>query len=397
VSFEQAAAVGPIQPYFLTQIDGEVDDTPLTSQPALDAITAQARQVAQLFAGFVGDAHESLDVCIYDFRLDLSDVQQTIVDAINGAAERGVRVRVAYDKREEAGDAPILKRFEEAGGDPAPTGTDAFLSRALSAKVQRRAVAEEDAVAEKGIDPGSRIMHDKFMVRDAGTPDAAVWMGSTNFTVDAWALQENNILVFTSCPELAKAYTTDFNDLWEHGRISGTGTGNDGAASVDGQNIAFAFAPGEGRDIEKLIADTITGARTRLRIASMVTSSEKILTALNGQLGNNLDFNGIYDRGETENVAQAYRKAGPKDAHKLALLEAAMNAMVAKDSLPFKPDSAHNFMHNKIVVADDTVVSGSFNFSLNATRNAENVVAIKSQGLADAYAGYIDRLVDRYR
>jgi phosphatidylserine/phosphatidylglycerophosphate/cardiolipin synthase-like enzyme len=71
--------------------------------------------------------------------------------------------------------------------------------------------------------------------------------------------------------------------------------------------------------------------------------------------------------------------------------------MVAKDSLPFKADSAHNFMHNKIVVADDTVVSGSFNFSLNATRNAENVVAITSHQLADTYAVYIDRLVERYR
>jgi phosphatidylserine/phosphatidylglycerophosphate/cardiolipin synthase-like enzyme len=317
VSFEQATAVGPIQPYFLMQIDGEIDDKPLTSQPALDAITARALEVAQLFAGFVGAAQKSRDVCIYDFRLDLSDVQQTIVDAINGAANRRVSVRVVYDKREEPGDAPILKRFTDAGGDPAPTGTDAFLTRELSAKVQRRAVAEEDAVAEKGIDPGSRIMHDKFMVRDAGTPGAAVWTGSTNFTVDAWALQENNILVLTACPEVAAAYTTDFNE----------------------------------------------------RIASMVMSSGKILSALKGQLGT-VDFSGIYDRGETENVAQAYRRAGPKDADKLALLEAAMNAMVAKDSLPFKADSAHNFMHNKIVVADDTVVSGSFNFSLNAGRHS---------------------------
>jgi phosphatidylserine/phosphatidylglycerophosphate/cardiolipin synthase-like enzyme len=73
--------------------------------------------------------------------------------------------------------------------------------------------------------------------------------------------------------------------------------------------------------------------------------------------------------------------------------------MVAKRSLPFlqsHPNFAHNFMHDKVVVADDTVVFGSFNFSKNATRNAENVIVIENKELADAYAAYIDGLLQRY-
>jgi phosphatidylserine/phosphatidylglycerophosphate/cardiolipin synthase-like enzyme len=54
-------------------------------------------------------------------------------------------------------------------------------------------------------------------------------------------------------------------------------------------------------------------------------------------------------------------------------------------------------MHNKVVVADDTTLTGSFNFSKNATRNAENILVIDNADLADLYTDYIDGLVNRYR
>jgi phosphatidylserine/phosphatidylglycerophosphate/cardiolipin synthase-like enzyme len=37
-------------------------------------------------------------------------------------------------------------------------------------------------------------------------------------------------------------------------------------------------------------------------------------------------------------------------------------------------------------VIDDTVITGSFNFSTNAQCNAENVLLIRSKEIADAYA-----------
>ena len=48
------------------------------------------------------------------------------------------------------------------------------------------------------------------------------------------------------------------------------------------------------------------------------------------------------------------------------------------DSLPYSAEGVHNFRHNKLAVVDDTVITGSFNFSTNAQRNAENVVIIES-------------------
>jgi phosphatidylserine/phosphatidylglycerophosphate/cardiolipin synthase-like enzyme len=64
--------------------------------------------------------------------------------------------------------------------------------------------------------------------------------------------------------------------------------------------------------------------------------------------------------------------------------------------VPFTTNGPHNFMHNKVVVADDTVSTGSFNLSTNATRNAENVLRLASADLAEQYAACVDGLVQRY-
>jgi phosphatidylserine/phosphatidylglycerophosphate/cardiolipin synthase-like enzyme len=393
---QQGPSLGPIDVVFLSQIEGEIKKAPLAGQPELAAISAQATDVAARFANFVDAANESLDICIYDFRLDLPAVRDAVVDAINRAADRGVKVRIAYDQAQEGS---IVKLFHPAGGDPAPVGTQLFIERELPVShpnVDVRPLAEE-AIANQG-----QIMHQKYMVRDAGTDAAAVWMGSANFTVDAWALQENNIAVFDPCRELADKYEQDFTDLWTSQKLSGSGAGDEGSVTVGGQEIAYAFAPGEGQDIEQLIAHTINGAQSRLRLASMVTSSEPILREAKAKIeAPDVDFAGIYDFGETEQVRESWTQhPGPASDRKLALLNAVTAAMTAKHSLFFDhnhPDFAHNFMHNKVVVADDKVVSGSFNFSRNATRNAENVVLIENHELADAYADYIEGLVTRYK
>ena len=385
--------------HLLSQIDGQITSAPIGQQASLPAIEAQANQVAALFAAFAGSATTTLDICIYDFRLVLSDVSDTIVTAINGAADRGVTVRVAYDAN-EASDTEIIKQFRGAGGDPAPTGTQAFIARSLHASVHTKAIAEEtvhDEVSSEPIAPGSHIMHHKYMIADGATDAAAVWTGSTNFTVDAWALQENNIVVIATAA-LAAQYTKDFDELWSTEKLTGTGRGNEGSVTVGGVDVRYAFAPGEGSAIETLIAQAISGATTRLRVASMVTSSPAILTALKDQIDAGIDFKGVYDEGETQDVISQWEHSAT-GAAKIALAKAVLAKMVPKDSERFNPqatDGAHNFMHDKIVVADDLLVTGSFNFSANAAHNAENVLALQHADLAQAYADYIDALVARY-
>jgi phosphatidylserine/phosphatidylglycerophosphate/cardiolipin synthase-like enzyme len=283
-----------------------------------------------------------------------------------------------------------VRQFRSAGGDPAPVGTDHFLraTAGLADSVATRAISEE------AIAPGNQIMHMKYMIRDGQSTSAAVWTGSTNFTVDAWALQENNIVVVSNCRPLAAAYGNDFQALWDSEKLAGTGVGDQGTATVSGQAIRYAFAPGEGKQMETRIAKTISGTTKRLRIASMVTSSQKILTALKSQIDADLDFAGVYDYDDTQNVRSTWQRTGHDD--KVSLLDAVSGAMVAKRSLTYSPQNVHNFLHDKVAVADKTVVTGSFNLSLNATRNAENILIIENETLADTFARYIDQLVERY-
>jgi phospholipase D len=55
-------------------------------------------------------------------------------------------------------------------------------------------------------------------------------------------------------------------------------------------------------------------------------------------------------------------------------------------------------MHNKVLVVDQQiVVTGSYNFSKNATRNAENIITLYDEAIAYEYKQYIERLISKYR
>jgi phosphatidylserine/phosphatidylglycerophosphate/cardiolipin synthase-like enzyme len=68
----------------------------------------------------------------------------------------------------------------------------------------------------------------------------------------------------------------------------------------------------------------------------------------------------------------------------------------AKRSTPYSPTSVHDFMHAKILVADDYVYAGSFNLSHSGEQNAENVVQFESAAVADMCVAYIDRVAAKY-
>jgi phosphatidylserine/phosphatidylglycerophosphate/cardiolipin synthase-like enzyme len=54
-------------------------------------------------------------------------------------------------------------------------------------------------------------------------------------------------------------------------------------------------------------------------------------------------------------------------------------------------------MHNKLVIADDLVVTGSFNLSNHAMGNAENVLLIHDTDIASKYEAYVRQLMVKYR
>jgi phosphatidylserine/phosphatidylglycerophosphate/cardiolipin synthase-like enzyme len=53
-------------------------------------------------------------------------------------------------------------------------------------------------------------------------------------------------------------------------------------------------------------------------------------------------------------------------------------------------------MHNKVMVLDDVVITGSYNFSRHAQQNAENCLLIHSAPLSTTYRRYIRQIIARY-
>jgi phosphatidylserine/phosphatidylglycerophosphate/cardiolipin synthase-like enzyme len=337
-------------------------------------------QIAALLADFLAAARATLHIAIYDFRL--SDATAgPVAQALRDRAAAGVEVRIAYDAGKPHAD------FPGSGADPAPPGTADFVRR-LGGAIQSRPITGGDPQMPK-------LMHHKYIVRDGRTPDAAVWTGSTNFTDDSWRLQENNIVRIDS-PELAAFYETDFGELWDRGDIATTGAHDVGTVSVNGVAVKVAFSPGEGRSIDLDVAHLIRSARRRLRLGSMLLTSGGILGALRDVLDRGgPDFGGIYDQTQMESVVQQWQ-AGPS-AWKIPVFQGIAARLTGKRSQPYTPTGVHDFMHDKVVVADDAVVTGSYNLSHSAEENAENILVIHDKDLADRYAGYIDGLARRYR
>ena len=109
--------------------------------------------------------------------------------------------------------------------------------------------------------------------RDGLAAEAAILKGSTNFTNDAWGLQENNVVILKS-QDLSSYYATDFLQLWSRGKITdSTGYRDTGTAQVGRVPVTVAFTPGESATIVKDVVQAIEIARKRLVIAAMVMSS----------------------------------------------------------------------------------------------------------------------------
>ena len=368
------AADGNIELMFLQQMGRD----PLAPKPER---TAQVVEVASRIARFIGEAATSIDIAIYDWRLH-DEPAAILSDALRERAKSGVAVRIVYDGTIDAGaDASVSPVHLEA--DKKPAGTESFM-RSLSDVAQIRAIS------------GYRVlMHSKYIVRDADSAAAAVFIGSSNYTNDSWGLQENNLVCLRS-QLLASYFARNFADLLSSGRITeATGAGDGGNARIAQVAVTVAFAPGDSPLIVKEIVGAITAARSRLYVASVVMSSGPILAALSEAIDRGLPLAGLYDGPQMDQVERQW-KAAHVGADKVNTWQKIASRLVRKNSIPYdrsKPYQPHNFMHNKLVIADNAVVTGSFNLSNHAMGNAENVVLMRDVEIASIYEVYIRQLI----
>ncbi len=334
-----------------------------------------ADSVMARLTAFIRAATQSLDIAVYDMRFSES-LRAQFVAALRERANAGVRIRFCFD-----GDKPAEPNIA-AGQDPAPAGTSAFV-QALGYPWKRIA--------------GMKLMHSKFIVRDR----ASVWTGSTNMTDDAFTLMENNVVTLDSLT-LAAAYAENFEQLWEKENFENTGKIHTEPVSLtfEGQPVTarLLFSPGCGLEIDTEIARRVRAAQRRVRICSLLINSGTLIGELLDLLhAGRIQVDGIYDRTQMAEVYTQWQGV-PSNHWKIpALQEIVTRAHLAgKNSTPYSPTSRHDFMHNKVLVIDDTVITGSYNFSRSAQFNAENILFLDSAALAETYSRYIDHLKSKY-
>jgi phosphatidylserine/phosphatidylglycerophosphate/cardiolipin synthase-like enzyme len=337
-----------------------------------------AEQIAGELAGFFSAAKQSLDIAIYDLNI-AGAAADLLRDAVKSAAARGVAVRLLYNVD-----------FPNPIPVPPPAQSDS-------------AYIESLGVPTRPISGIPSLMHHKYVIRDGGSDSATVWTGSTNWTNDSWTREENVILRLPS-PPLAQEYARNFFELWETTRVDGTGKydlAGVSIATVDGPAKArVIFSPGRGRVMSHVVADRIAHARRRVRVCSPVITSGVVLGTLGDLLHSSsahVDFKGVYDRTQMAEVLNQWR-VDPHASWKGPAFQSitASLAFASKVTTPYTPTSIHDFMHAKITVVDNTVLTGSYNLSHAGETNAENLLVLDSAPLADRFASFVDAVYATY-
>jgi len=316
-----------------------------------------------MVAAFLDPATQTLDLAQYDFNLS-DEARDVVVASLRGAAERGVRIRLAYN-------------LDHANPVPVPPPPEPDVQLIASLPVQGKPIA--------GVPD---LMHHKYVVRDG----EAVWTGSMNWTNDSWSRQENVVAVVHS-PAIAKAYGIDFDQLWSTGDVMKSGF-------VDPRwddGVRAWFTPGHGEDLSSRIAKIIRRARRRVRICSPVITTGPVLGTLAQVISDgSVDLAGCVDATQVREVVHQWSENG-NAAWKLPLLEQVMaGPFTGKESTPYGSGTVHDFMHAKVCVCDDTVFVGSFNLSRSGEKNAENVLEIEDAAIADRLAAFVDEVRARY-
>jgi phosphatidylserine/phosphatidylglycerophosphate/cardiolipin synthase-like enzyme len=324
--------------------------------------------VAEHVGEFLSSARQSLDLALYDFDLE-QPTARLVASALAEASRRGVAVRLAFNV-DHAQPIPV---------PPPPRGKPTLI--------------DSLDVPTKGIAGIPDLMHHKFVVRDG----KAVWTGSTNWTDDSWSREENVIVVLDS-EAVARAYTTDFEQLWTTGNVAETGFVDPNPIHVGEARVRAWFAPGHGEALATRLAHRAARAKNRIRVSSPVITSGPVLGALAEAVSDGkVDVAGVVDATQMKGVYHQWELNG-NSTWKVPLVARVLGGapFSGKESTPYGQGDVHDYMHAKVMVTDDYVFTGSYNLSHSGEVNAENVLEIRDAELAERLAGFVDEIRGRY-
>jgi phosphatidylserine/phosphatidylglycerophosphate/cardiolipin synthase-like enzyme len=285
----------------------------------------------------INAAQKSIHIASFEF--DLTPVAEALI----AAKQRGVDVRWVTDDESglQADEEPDRGQFKML----------------------------QDAGIEVRSDSRSALMHNKFWIFDGET----AWTGSTNIT-ESGVFQQNNNTIVVHSSEVAGIYEREFEEMWagQYGPKSPS-TADQQSATVNGTPIQIYFSP-EDKVMDRMIP-LVASAQSSIRFMAFSFTDYDLAKAMIDRAAEGVDTAGIYEKTGSETEGSEMK-----------------TFYCAK--VPVRQDGNPRFLHDKVIILDNhIVISGSFNFSSNATQNNdENVIIIDSPEIAGLYMQEFDRL-----
>jgi phosphatidylserine/phosphatidylglycerophosphate/cardiolipin synthase-like enzyme len=236
-----------------------------------------------------------------------------------------------------------------------------------------------NSLIEAGIpvikDTGSGFMHNKFAVIDR----EIVFTGSYNITENGSGRNNNNAILIHS-RDLAGIFLTEFDEMFQH-KIFGNRQEPGAFASFKKSgkiitpdiSMEALFSPED--NIENRILDEIGKAEKSILFMAFSFTSREISEVMIRKFREGIDIRGLFEK------KGAYTKYSEFIKMKL-------------EGLPVKVDKNRYNMHHKVIIIDNyRVITGSYNFSKNASmRNDENILIIDNADAAELYTEEFNRL-----
>jgi phosphatidylserine/phosphatidylglycerophosphate/cardiolipin synthase-like enzyme len=287
---------------------------------------------AQLAAA-INNTQRTLDIAAYEFN------NVVLTEAILNANRRGVRVRMVTDNEDGIGDDD--------------TTINQFVNAGIPVVDDRR----------------SALMHNKFMILDS----LVVWTGSWNYTVNDTYRNNNNALALRSRRAVGY-YQAEFDEMFTARRFGSRSpsTTPNPLFTQDGIPVAIYFAAED--DVISAISNALNTADTSIRFMTFSFTLDSIADQILAKANSGVRVQGIFETLGSERT----------DSELTPLFCA---------GLPMRQDGNNFRLHHKVFIVDnDTVITGSFNISANATNsNDENLVIIQDPALAAQYIAEFDR------
>ncbi len=317
--------------------------------------------IGEKMGEFIHNATYSLDISMYEI------FQQTIVDSLISAHNRGIKVRIITD-------STYITR----------QGTQDLINAGIP-------------VINEGIGDNSpdHIMHNKFIVRDIrdGNPDNDyLWTGSFNASDERHI--DNSIAIKST--DIAGAFEAEFNQMWgstgdtPNAQNARTGTRKHDVLSshqfvLQGDSISVYFSPQD--SAIQYIIDLVEHARSSISYLIFSFTDNNLKDALLAAHQNGVLIKGVHDNNS--------RDADPVRLNTVFNDLKNSGISVYWASVP----QGYTMLHDKFMVLDTMyVITGSMNWTGNGcNRNDENIVIIKNRAIALSYLHEFDEMYDYSR